>query len=68
MVTFFIYDLDYLDKDTVCVGRIIDNDPYSGIRVLQENDRKDKKTARKCLRDMYDNRYDVKKILKIVVK
>ena len=52
----FIYDSDYLDKNTSCVGRIIDNDPYSGIKFVEEKDRNNKKSARKYLRDMYGNK------------
>ena len=64
----FIYDSNYKDVETGCVGRIIDNDPKSGIKIIEEKDRMNKVTARKSLRDMYENRCDIKKVYKIMRK
>ena len=39
----FIYDSDFSDDSTGCIGRIIDNDKYSGIRIVENEDRSTKK-------------------------
>ena len=64
----FIYDSDHFDESTGCTGRIIDNDEYSGIRIVENKDRSSKKLARKCLENMYGNHYDVKFVFAISKK
>ena len=61
----FIYDSNYRDLNTSCVGRIIDNDPSTGQRVIEESDRNNKKSANKCLENVYNNRCDVTYIYEV---
>ena len=55
----FVYDSNYKDKETSCVGRLIDNDPTTRHKIIEHTDRVSKKSANNCLRDVYDNRCDI---------
>ena len=63
---YFIYASDCLDINTSCIYRIVDNDPYLGIKVLEQTDKENKNMTRKCIRDMYGNMCNIKIVYRVV--